>query len=379
MINERLQKRVRQWSSIFLLGVGVCTVLGIGYVRLNKTTSESHLVRRAAADQLTPSIIHIETGYIIDNSNKEEKLYFQGVKEARDFVKYQYPSEKFVPLDELVTVLLNGMRFYHQGDEMLPKNETSGPMKADTRANEHNMRCEGRDDFKAYRREHAVKSMPHDVAPVTVIEESEISEAITHDIQAAVVVPQDTPIAAAIVDEVVAGKSNDNTDTSSDDDQAAPSSSNFDDASARSVQDLAFLESVMSFFGDETTTSANDATVADTVADTVAPVTAETAVATEADAAPQPRNHRIGCCNGVPYNQNKRCCCRRIAFDKDKKFCCAINGCANFKVFDRANPKNYDLCLSLQGLVVQEYGYMGEHAELGEPDLTRTPRARPRE
>ena len=80
--------------------------MGFGYVRLNgyETTSESHLVRRSSSDQLTPSIIHIETGYIIDNSNKEEKLYFEGVKETRDFVKYQYPSEKFVPLDELVTV-----------------------------------------------------------------------------------------------------------------------------------------------------------------------------------------------------------------------------------------------------------------------------------
>jgi hypothetical protein len=34
---------------------------------------------------------------------------------------------------------------------------------------------------------------------------------------------------------------------------------------------------------------------------------------------------RIGCCNGLPYTNNKRCCCRRAAFDKDSKFCCAIN------------------------------------------------------
>ena len=83
----------------------MCTLVGIGYMRFNGTGSgtESHLVKRSA-DEVTPSIIHIETGYIIDNSNKEEKLYFEGVKETRDFVKYQYPSEKFVPLDELVTV-----------------------------------------------------------------------------------------------------------------------------------------------------------------------------------------------------------------------------------------------------------------------------------
>lgn len=107
MLNFRF--RVRNWSNGLLLGVGVCTLFGIGFVRLNgvQTTSESHLVRRSA-EQSTQSIIHIETGYIIDNSNQEEKRYFEGVKEAKEFVKYQYPSEKFVPLDELVTV-----RKYH--------------------------------------------------------------------------------------------------------------------------------------------------------------------------------------------------------------------------------------------------------------------------
>ena len=39
----------------------------------------------------------------------------------------------------------------------------------------------------------------------------------------------------------------------------------------------------------------------------------------------KPKLPRIGCCNGIPYNSNKRCCCRRVAFNKDTKFCCAIN------------------------------------------------------
>ena len=53
-----------------------------------------------------------------------------------------------------------------------------------------------------------------------------------------------------------------------------------------------------------------------------------------------------------------------------------IQGCENFRIFDRSDPKNVDLCLSLEGLVVQEYGYTGKHVALGEPDLTKTPRAR---
>lgn len=50
---------------------------------------------------ISDSIIHIKTGPIIDNSNKEEKTYFHSLKSQKKYVKYQYPSDKFVPLDEL--------------------------------------------------------------------------------------------------------------------------------------------------------------------------------------------------------------------------------------------------------------------------------------
>lgn len=70
---------------------------------------------------------------------------------------------------------------------------------------------------------------------------------------------------------------------------------------------------------------------------------------------PQP----IGCCNGIPYNSNKRCCCRRASFNKDEKFCCAVNGCASFRVFNRADD-NYAACQSLDGKVVEEFGYWND-------------------
>lgn len=73
---------------------------------------------------------------------------------------------------------------------------------------------------------------------------------------------------------------------------------------------------------------------------------------------------KIGCCNGLPYNSSKRCCCRRIPFDKEHKFCCAINGCESFQIFDRSNKQHYKDCLSLSGLVIQEYGY---HGQAGQP------------
>lgn len=75
---------------------------------------------------------------------------------------------------------------------------------------------------------------------------------------------------------------------------------------------------------------------------------------------------KIGCCNGQPYNSKKRCCCRRVSFDKDKKFCCAINGCESFQIFDRSNKQHYADCLSLSGLVIQEYGY---HGQSGQPKM----------
>jgi len=85
-------------------------------------------------------------------------------------------------------------------------------------------------------------------------------------------------------------------------------------------------------------------------------------------------NVKIGCCNGQPYNTKKRCCCRRVSFDKDKKFCCAINGCQSFQIFDRDNAQHYKDCLSLRGLVIQEYGYQGQK---GQPKMMQSVARRP--
>lgn len=376
MLSERHYKRVRNWSNGLLLGVGVCTLFGIGFVRLNgvQTTSESHLVRRSA-EQSTQSIIHIETGYIIDNSNQEEKRYFEGVKEAKEFVKYQYPSEKFVPLDELVTVLLNGMRFYHQGEEMLPLNGTDilEPMKAKTRSND-NLRCEGRNDFKAYKKEHTTQAAMQNDHPI-------LPDVSVQAVLSAPAKPETVPLPGnnyfddvkvaqtPVSSNSIKGNNAANSVSSSTDDK---STSSFDPSAARSISDKNLAAQFLSYFSDDATTPANEA-----VNDDASFANSVSTTTTALSDAPTTKNHRIGCCNGVPYNQNKRCCCRRIAFDKEKKFCCAIDGCANFKVFDRSNPKNIDLCLSLKGLVVQEYGYTGEHTALGEPDLTRSPRVRP--
>lgn len=79
----------------------------------------------------------------------------------------------------------------------------------------------------------------------------------------------------------------------------------------------------------------------------------------------EPERRQIGCCNGMPYNTNKRCCCRRASFNKDEKFCCAIGGCGDFKILKKSDD-NYDLCKALTGIVVQEYGY---HKMTGARDI----------
>lgn len=71
----------------------------------------------------------------------------------------------------------------------------------------------------------------------------------------------------------------------------------------------------------------------------------------------KPPAQQVGCCNGLPYNSNKRCCCRRASFDKDTKFCCAVNGCQDFRIFKRDDLTAREKCTELNGIVVEEYGY----------------------
>jgi len=74
---------------------------------------------------------------------------------------------------------------------------------------------------------------------------------------------------------------------------------------------------------------------------------------------------QVGCCNGIPYNTNRRCCCRRASFDKDSKFCCAVNGCQDFRIMRRDDLTAREQCTALNGIVVEEYGYHGNTASPG--------------
>lgn len=68
----------------------------------------------------------------------------------------------------------------------------------------------------------------------------------------------------------------------------------------------------------------------------------------------KPKLPQIGCCNGIPYNSNKRCCCRRVAFNKDTKFCCAIN-VSSIKVFSNSNCSSRLFFIGLE-LLLSRFG-----------------------
>ena len=66
----------------------------------------------------------------------------------------------------------------------------------------------------------------------------------------------------------------------------------------------------------------------------------------------------IGCCNGKPYSNKKRCCCRRKSYNIETDFCCARDGCANFEVFGNSD-ENKQACVAAGGIVVlhEEFDY----------------------
>ena len=51
-----------------------------------------------------PYEIKFEPSYLIENSNKMEKMFFHQQKEDKEYIKYQYPEDRFAPIEELGVV-----------------------------------------------------------------------------------------------------------------------------------------------------------------------------------------------------------------------------------------------------------------------------------
>lgn len=300
---------------------------------------------------LLPSQVNVQTVELVDETPTDVLDLIKKKSEEKPFLKYYYSSQKFVPTQELNVVYLNGMKFFQQGEETQP--EIKSWWQADTRS-ANKVQCEGRLDQKLYQMEHRVVKARESATTMA-------NDFVTFDDLDA----PDTDTSGGIKGGRRRGGPTPKRKAARQSLQVQIPQNSFDfartggDLLANSGIDLAAL------FADTTDSTTDDTPPSTTSSQTT---TQSTDVTTDAVVI-ETRYPKIGCCNGVPYNSSKRCCCRRVAFDKDAKFCCAINGCQKFKVFDKADPKNYDLCRGLSGLVVQEYGYRGLYD--GEPNLAK--------
>lgn len=303
---------------------------------------------------LLPSQVNVQTVELVDETPNDVLELIKKDSEEKPFLKYYYSSQKFVPTQELNVVYLNGMKFFQQGEEVQP--ETKSWWQADTRS-ANKVQCEGRLDQKLYQMEHRVAkgrqsstTMANDFVTFDDLDAADTSGGIRGGRRRGGPTPKRKAARAQNL-------------------QIPQNSFDF----ARTGGDLVSNSGIdlAALFADTT-----DFTIDDIPTTTTSNPTTTQATDVTTDAVViETRYPKIGCCNGVPYNSSKRCCCRRVAFNKDDKFCCAINGCQKFKVFDKADPKNYDLCRGLSGLVVQEYGYRGLHESDGEPNLAKRERA----
>jgi len=299
----------------------------------------------------------------VDPDNMMEFFAKEGNKE---FVKFQAPDDTYVPIHELPIVFLNGIKFRRQGKLQRPG--TLERFQKLTRTNNGKLICQDAEIVREERlnRRPDESKMVMDVAPRRGI-----------DLAAALFqakYPRYNGREAPL-------PYNELEDTMEDLSNLEPVSEEEIQIQENPTLDLAQLDPVQDGFAsdifyeplDEDTTImnlANAGLIDSTEIDMEPHDEEERQMDREALRLKRLKNQfyqqekiKIGCCNGVPYNSKKRCCCRRVSFDKDKKFCCAINGCESFQIFDRSNAQHYKDCLSLSGLVIQEYGYTGQSGQ----------------
>lgn len=301
---------------------------------------------------------------IIDWGSPFDRQAFRQNELGKDFVRFQMPDDEYVPIEDLPIVYLNGIKFHRQGKQ--PRAHDLDRFKKITRSKEGHLMCQGNKKAKLHQ-EHNVEhhGMANDF----------IGTSLERGLDVAAVIWQtkypryngrDAPLP---FDELL--KKEDLTHLEPENEFEFEMLSHPDEF-LMSVRDEEFDFEEIEFPSDEF----------------ISPVIVDEEAEPMSDAELEEQrlknlksrfrsqqNVKIGCCNGLPYNSSKRCCCRRIPFDKERKFCCAINGCESFQIFDRSNKQHYKDCLSLSGLVIQEYGYRGQ---AGQPTMQRkTVRGRP--
>jgi hypothetical protein len=287
----------------------------------------------------------------------EQDRIFQENEGHKEYVKFQLPDDEYVPLSDLPIVYLNGIKFHRQGKQ--PRANDLDRFKKITRSSNGQLSCKGgkkaQQEHEMHQQIHA-RMMANDA--VSFIGESHNLDLIKTIFQTKypryngrdaplnynelLEIPDLTNLNPSnwYEKELVRCEQDEDGECVQElkeqleDEQHFPSQTYVDPVVVEEADDLP---------GKEWTDEELE----------------ENRLANIRKMFRSQSNVKIGCCNGLPYNSSKRCCCRRIPFDKDKKFCCAIDGCENFQVFDRSNAQHYKDCLSLKGLVIQEYGYRG--------------------
>lgn len=306
---------------------------------------------------------------IIDWGSPFDRQAFRQNELGKDFVRFQMPDDEYVPIEELPIVYLNGIKFHRQGKQ--PRAHDLDRFKKITRSKDGHLQCQGNSKAKLH--------LQHN-------QEAHSGAAMANDFIG--INPRGLDLTAAIFqtkypryngkdlplpfNELASGSSDlthleplnewelhlvNQISSQSSEGVRDEEEWEFDEVNFPSEQ---YINPVVIDEGNEPLTDAEYEKLR---------------LKALKSKFKNQMNVKIGCCNGLPYNSSKRCCCRRIPFDKDRKFCCAINGCESFQIFDRSNKQHYKDCLSLSGLVIQEYGYRGQS---GQPEMQRkTTRARP--
>lgn len=289
-----------------------------------------------------------------------EELAFKQKEGHKEFVQFQMPDDEYVPIDRLPIVFLNGIKFHRQGKQ--PRNDMLDRFRKITRSSDGHLKCKGQTKAKLHQEHH--QHQPEMANDIFIGMEHRNLDLVSTIFQTKY--PRyngrDTPLPYDELMEV-------------------PDLSSLEPENEYEMQYLNGEVREEGEYEEEEIIEVNfpsreyiQPVIVDEGENPVTEAEIEQIRLRNLKAQFKTQDKiKIGCCNGLPYNSSKRCCCRRIPFDKEHKFCCAINGCESFQIFDRSNKQHYKDCLSLSGLVIQEYGY---HGQSGQPALPSKKMAR---
>jgi hypothetical protein len=294
-----------------------------------------------------------------DEANRDLFLAQEYVKE---YVRYQAPDDEYVPIEDLPIVFLNGIKFRRQGKE--PKPDSLERFKKVTRSDNGHLTCMDNDKIHKKhgkgQKEESFKNQPAAEMQMDFVEPLQ-----------EIIYPRYNGPDAPFPDAHMGLFEEPEEAEEEEEEEVTPRRTPIQEFNLADVDPVSGGVVSSEFEEPEEDEATMVQLVGEIPEELLAPANFEEESMTREEIRLirlrkkffEMKNVKIGCCNGQAYNSQKRCCCRRVSFDMDKKFCCAINGCESFKIMNRGSIQDYNDCLSLDGLVVQEYGYQGQRGQ----------------